>query len=103
MANLICRLITLKYKDGSNISEHINEFEGVTDQLSTMKCKFDDNQLAIFLLISLLKRWDTLFVSITNLAPNGKVTLEIVKDKLFNKESKRKENGETFEALVSEK
>ena len=103
VANLIRRLITLKYKDGSSMSEHINEFEGVADQLSTMNCKFDDNQLATFLLISLPKSWDTLFVSVTNSAPEGKVTLEMVKDRLFNEESRRKENGETFEALVSEK
>ena len=29
------------------------------------------------------------------------MTLEMVKDKLFNEESRQKENGETFEALVS--
>ena len=31
VANVIRRLITLKYKDGSSMSEHINEFEGVAD------------------------------------------------------------------------
>ena len=68
-----------------------------------MNCKFDDNQLATFLLISLPKSWDTLFVSVTNSAPEGKVTSEMVKDRLFNEQSRRKKNGETFEALVSEK
>lgn len=37
VANLIRRLVTLKYKDGSSMSEHINEFEGVANQLSIMK------------------------------------------------------------------
>ena len=102
VANLIRRLITLKYKDGSSMSEHINEFEGVADQLSTMNCKFDDNQLATFILISLPKSWDILFLSFINSAHDGKVTLEMV-DILFNEESRRKKNGETFEAFVSEK
>ena len=103
MVNLIRHLITLKYKDGSSMSEHINEFEGVAYQLSIMNCKFDDNQLTTFLLIFLPKTWDTLFVSVINSAPDEKVTLEMVKDRLFNEESRRKENGETFKALVSEK
>ena len=55
VTNLIRRLITLKYKDDSSMSEYINKFEGIADQLSIMYCKFDGNQLATFLLISLIK------------------------------------------------
>ena len=53
-----------------------------------MNYKFDDNQLTTFLLISLLKSWDTLFVSVTNSTLDGKVTLEMVKDRWFNEESR---------------
>ena len=44
-------------------------------------------------------------MSISNSAPNGIVTLEMVKDSMFNEEARRKEHG-TFtqsEALVTEK
>ncbi|KAL6187436.1 hypothetical protein ACLB2K_038835 [Fragaria x ananassa] len=47
--------------------------------------------------------WDTLVVSLSNSAPQGVLTLSTVKDNIFNKEARRKEQGilNELEALVT--
>ena len=37
--------------------------------------------------------WDTLFISLSNSAPDGKLTMDIVKASLLNEETRRKEMG----------
>ncbi|GFS37354.1 hypothetical protein Acr_00g0051480 [Actinidia rufa] len=50
--------------------------------------------------------WETLVVSLSNSAPNGKLTTSMVMDALFNEEARRREMGSTdqseSQALVSE-
>ncbi|GFS37024.1 hypothetical protein Acr_00g0049300 [Actinidia rufa] len=52
------------------------------------------------------KSWETLVVSLSNSAPNGKLTTSMVMDALFNEEARRREMGSTdqseSQALVSE-
>ncbi|CAL1402705.1 unnamed protein product [Linum trigynum] len=48
--------------------------------------------------------WETLVVSLSNSAPNGKLTMDIVKDSMLNEEARRKELGIASEshALVAD-
>ena len=39
---LIRRLVNLKYKDGNNMVEHINSFQGIVNKLVAMKMNIDD-------------------------------------------------------------
>ncbi|KAL5821663.1 hypothetical protein ACOSQ3_023545 [Xanthoceras sorbifolium] len=65
----------------------------------------DDELQALLMLSSLPKSWDTLVVSVSNSAPDGKLTMDMVKDRMLNEESRRKDEGHTpeNEALVTEK
>ena len=69
-----------------------------------MKMKIEDELQALLLLSSLPDSWDTLVISLSNSAPNGKLTMDMVKDSLFNEEARRKEQGisSETEALVTE-
>ena len=69
-----------------------------------MKIQFDDEVVALLLLSSLLDSQDTLAVSVSNLAPNRALTLQMVKYCLLNKESRRNEEDYSSEskALVAE-
>ncbi|GFS43265.1 hypothetical protein Acr_00g0084450 [Actinidia rufa] len=62
--------------------------------------------VALLLLSSLLESWETLVVSLSNSAPNGKLTTSMVMNALFNEEAWRIEMGLTdqseSQALVSE-
>jgi len=49
----------------------------------------DDELLALLLLNSLPDSWETLVVSLSNFAPNGKLTFDMIKDSLLNEEIRR--------------
>ena len=49
-ANMMKMLVNLKYKEGRSIIEHTSEFQGLVDQLSTMKIIRDDEIQALLLL-----------------------------------------------------
>ncbi|KAH0781704.1 hypothetical protein KY290_001302 [Solanum tuberosum] len=72
---LLKKLMTFKYKEDSLILDHINDFQGVLDQLSGMGVNFDDEMQGLWLLNTLPDSWKTLRVSLTNSAPGGKVTM----------------------------
>ncbi|VFQ77382.1 unnamed protein product [Cuscuta campestris] len=55
--------------------------------------KLEDELQALLLLSSLPDSWDTLVVSLSNSAPDGKMTMEMVKASLLNEEARRKESG----------
>ncbi|XP_056165610.1 uncharacterized protein LOC130137702 [Syzygium oleosum] len=74
-ANHMRRLVNLKYEDGSSVSEHMSEFQGIVDQLNSMKMTLDDELQALLLLSSLPKSWDTLVVSVSNSAPDDEIII----------------------------
>ena len=53
----------------------------------------DDELQALLLMSSLPNSWETLVVSLSNSAPNGVLQLAMVKDSLFNEETRRKDMG----------
>ncbi|VFQ95989.1 unnamed protein product [Cuscuta campestris] len=92
-ASLIRKLVKLQYKDGDSIVVHMNEFQGVVNQLAGTKMKLEDELQALLLLSSLPDSWDTLVVSLSNSAPDGKMTMEMVKASLLNEDAMRKESS----------
>jgi hypothetical protein len=104
-AFVIRRLVNLKYKDGHSVTGHLSNFQGLLNELSTMKLALDDEVQALLVLSSLLDSWKTLVVSLSNSAPNGVITMGMVKDSMFNEEARRKDQGISShsEALVIER
>ncbi|XP_028073414.1 putative disease resistance protein RGA3 [Camellia sinensis] len=65
--------------------------------------ELDDEMQALLLLSSLPDNWETLVVSLSNSAPERKLTMEMVTDALFNKAARKREmGGEQSQALVTE-
>ena len=50
---MIKRLVNLKYKDGHSVTEYLSNFQGLLNELSTMKLALDDEVQAILMLSSL--------------------------------------------------
>ncbi|KAL6333646.1 hypothetical protein AAG906_028831 [Vitis piasezkii] len=65
---MIKRLMNLKYKDDNSVAEHLSNFQELLNELS------------------LLDNWETLVVSLSNSIPNGVITVNMVKDNMFNEE-----------------
>lgn len=102
-ASLIKRLVNLKLKSGKSVSKHLSDFQDIINKLTTMKVVLDDELQALFLLSSLPDSWETLVVTISNSAPDGVLSLDVIKDSMFNEEIRRKEMGvDNSQALVVE-
>ncbi|GKV52757.1 hypothetical protein SLEP1_g59325 [Rubroshorea leprosula] len=104
-ASLIRKLVNLKYKEGKNVSEHLNNFQEILNELVTVKLAIDDEVQALILLSSLPDSWETLVVTLSNSTRDGEMTLQLVKDSILSEESRRKEQGimsSESEALVTE-
>ena len=67
--------MNLKYRDGRSITEHLSDFQDLVNQLNPMKVVLDDEFQALLLLSSLPDSWETLVVSLSNSASNGKLSL----------------------------
>ena len=97
----IRKLAHLKLKEGRFVAEHLSEFQDLVNQLTRMNLVVDDKLQALLLLSSLPNSWETLVVSLSNSAPNGVLQLAMVKDSLFNEETRRKDMGkDDAQALV---
>ena len=88
---LMRKLMSLKLKGAQSIAEHLNDFEGMIAHLLVKGFSLDDETRACLLLGSLLDNWNALVVSLGNSALEGKVTLAMVKNSLFNEEIQRKD------------
>ena len=99
----IRKLAHLKLKEGRSVAEHLSEFQDLVIQLTRMNLVEDDELQALLLLSSLPDSWETLVVSFSNSASNGVLQLAMVKDSLFNEETRRKDMGkDNAHALVIE-
>ncbi|RDX95980.1 hypothetical protein CR513_21418, partial [Mucuna pruriens] len=86
------------FKENALLSDHLNEFQGIIDQMSRMGIKFEDEILGLLLLNSLPESWETFKVFITNSSPNGVISLQMVKDSVLNEEMRRKAQGSSSQS-----
>jgi len=87
-AHLVRRLVKLEYMDGYNMIEYLNTFKGIVNKLKKIYMNIDDELQTFLLLSSFPESWDTLVVTLSNSAPNGKLIMDNVTNSLLNEESK---------------
>ena len=61
------KLVRLRYQDGSNMAEHMNAFQGLIHQATSLEVPLADEVLVLFLLGSLPDSWETLVVTLGTL------------------------------------
>jgi hypothetical protein len=63
---LMKRLFNMKISEGGFVANHLNEFNMVTNQLSDVGVKFDEEVSAIVILCSFPERWNGLVMLVSN-------------------------------------
>jgi hypothetical protein len=72
---LMKRLFNMKMSEGGFVVDHLNEFNMVTNKLSSVKVDFDDEVRALLILCSLPESWNDLVMVVSN-SVSGSNTLK---------------------------
>ncbi|MCO5600003.1 hypothetical protein L7F22_054111 [Adiantum nelumboides] len=84
------KLVDLKMKEGTPMSNHLNEFNTIYSQLSAQGVRFDEPVRAMFLLITLPESWETFRIALSNSAPPNGLSIAGVEGILLTEETNRK-------------
>ena len=61
----------MNMSEGGSVVDHLNEFNTITSQLSYVKVNFDDEVMALLILCSFPKRWNSLVMDVSNSVPGS--------------------------------
>ena len=64
-------LFNMKMAEGGSIEDHLNEFNIVTSQLSSVGISFDEEIRALLILCSLPESWNDLVMDVSNSASSS--------------------------------
>jgi hypothetical protein len=71
--HLMKKLFNLKMVEGASVAQHLNEFNTITNQLSSMEIDFDDEIRALIVLASLPNSWEAMTVVVSSSAGKSKL------------------------------
>ncbi|RDY03371.1 hypothetical protein CR513_13054, partial [Mucuna pruriens] len=75
---LLNSIVSLKFKEGTSLSDHLNDFQGIIDHMSGMSIKFEDEILGLLFL---------------NALPESLSQIQPLMGSVLNKEMRRKAQG----------
>ena len=88
---LIKKLFNLKKAKSTLVVQHLNEFNTITNQLSTVGIEFDDEVHALILLDSLPNSWEAMRMMMSNFARKSKPKYDDIRDLILSEEVRRRD------------
>ena len=64
--HLMKKLFNLKMAENALVAQHLNEFNTITNQLSSIEIDFDNEIRALIVLASLPNNWETMRMVVSN-------------------------------------
>jgi len=91
---LMKRLVNLKMVEGGSMTDHLNEFNTIVSQLTSVNVKFDEEVRALLILCSLLERWNSLVMAVSNsIFGSNTLKFDDVVGVILSEEIRRKSSG----------
>ena len=78
------KLFNLMMAEGTSVAHHLNEFNTITNQLSSIEIDFDDEICALIVLASLPNSWKAIRMAVSNSTRESKLSYEDVSDLILS-------------------
>ncbi|KAK2982075.1 hypothetical protein RJ640_003200 [Escallonia rubra] len=98
---LIKKLFNMRMSENGSVVDHLNDFNGVTNQLKSVGINFDDEIRALLFLCSLPDSWNNLVTTVSNSTISGTLTLNDVVSSVMNDEMQRKTIGDGISSCTA--
>ena len=88
---LMKKLFNLKKAEGTPVVHHLNKFNTITNQLSTVGVEFSDEVRVLILLASLPNNWEAMRMAMSNSAGKSKFKYDEIRDLILSEEVRRRD------------
>ena len=93
--HLMKKLFNLEMAKNASVEQHLNEFNTIINQLSSIEIDFDDEIYALIVLASLPNRWEAMRMVVSNSTGKEKLKYNNIQDLVLAKEIRTRDAGET--------
>ena len=93
--HLMKKLFNLNMVENASITQHLNEFNTITNQLSFVEIDFDDEIRVLIVLASLPNSWEAMRMAVSNSTGKEKLKYNDIRDLILAEEIRRRDAGET--------
>ena len=93
--HLMKKLFNLKMAENVSVTQHLSEFNTITNQLSPEEIDFDDEIRALIILASLPNSWEAMRMTVSNYTGKGKLKYNDIRDLILAEKIHRRDAGET--------
>ena len=93
--HLMKKLFNLKMAENASVAQHLNEFNNITNQLSSVEIDFDDKIRALVVLASLPNSWEAMRMVVSNSIRKEKLKYNDIRDLILTEEIRRRDTSET--------
>ncbi|KAK2975196.1 hypothetical protein RJ640_022088 [Escallonia rubra] len=95
------RLFNMRMSENSSVVDHLNDFNGVTNQLESFGINLDDKIRALLFLCLLPNSWNNLVRTVSNSTISGTLTLNDVVSSMMNDKMRRKTTGDGISSTTA--
>ena len=81
------------------MAQHLNEFNTITNQLSSVEIDFDDEIYVLIVLASLPNSWEAMRMIVSNSAGKSKLKYDDIQDLILGEEVRRRDAGQTMHKI----
>ena len=93
--HLMKKLFNLKMAENASVAQYLNEFNTITNQLSSVEIDFDDEIRALIVLASLPNSWEAMRMAISNSTGKEKLKYNDIRNLILAEEIRRRDAGKT--------
>ena len=87
--------------EGGSVAGHINEFNMITSQLSSVDINFEDKIEALILMSSLSESWDTVVAAISSSRGSDKLKFDEIRDVVLSKSIRKRKIEDSSGSALS--